>query len=422
MGRDAVGQTGARLAGIVKNIARILSVTALACVLAMAGPGPGAAAVEATKAAVSGDRQRTDFVLTLSEGVTVEVFTLANPYRVILDMPDVAFRLPKSAGRSGEGLIKAYRYGLFAARKARVVIDTVLPVAIEKAEMKTVGGRAVELRLTLKAIDPESFGSGTGSSRTAHKPPNAPSAKGKVKRRRGKSRPVVVIDPGHGGIDPGALGASNVYEKDVVLAMAKVLRKQLDKLGRYEVVMTRTEDVFLSLDERVGFSEQQGADLFISLHADAIADKRFVSQVRGATVYTLSERASDEAARQMAEKENSADAIAGLPSFRNEETVGVRDILIDLVKRETANFSADFSNVLVQRLKKSARLSNKPKRSAAFKVLRQTGTPSVLVELGYLSNRDDEKSLNSASWRQRVAKSISAAVEAYFDHRTAMAR
>lgn len=393
-------------------------------VVAFSGGPARAARIVAKDAHVALNDGRTDFVLRLSDGVTVEVFTLANPYRVILDMPDVAFALPEGAGRSGKGLVKAFRYGLFAADKARVVIDTTSPVAIETAEMEAESGGGVRLRLALAEIDASDFGNGTGAQRAREQASAAAAARtGPAKATKSASaKPLVYIDPGHGGIDPGAVGASNVYEKNVVLAVGLVLRDRLLSRGSYEVRMTREDDVFLSLDKRVALSEEAGADLFISLHADAIADRRFVSQVRGATVYTLSERASDETARQMAEKENNADAIAGLPSMDVKADEDVRDILIDLVKRETANFAADFSNTLVGRLEESVRLSSKPQRSAAFKVLRQTGTPSVLVELGYLSNPQDEKRLTSEGWREKMAEAIAKAVDHYFDRRTALAR
>lgn len=398
-------------------------VLGVAVAVFVAHASAAAAQIVATQATLSGNEKSTDFALRLSKGVTVEVFTLANPYRVVIDMPDVSFKLPKTAGREGKGLVSAFRFGLFAARKSRVVIDTVSPVSIENAAMQAAGSGGVTLKLTMKPMDAEAFGAGTGAQR----PPSPWETKTTQQRpkRRGrseKSLPVVVIDPGHGGIDPGALGAKNVYEKDVVLAIAQELKKVLEKGGKLKVEMTRSSDVFISLDKRLQFSETHNADLFVSLHADAIADKRYVSQVRGATVYTLSERASDGLARRMAEKENNADAIAGLQSVDEDTPSGVRDILIDLVKRETANFSADFSNVLVGRLKKSARLSSKPQRSAAFKVLKQAGTPSVLVELGYLSNREDEKQLSSPKWRRGVAKSIAAAIESYFERHTALAR
>jgi N-acetylmuramoyl-L-alanine amidase len=169
-------------------------------------------------------------------------------------------------------------------------------------------------------------------------------------------------------------------------------------------------------------SRDLAADLFISLHADSIARKGAVNTVRGATVYTLSEQASDEEARHMAEKENNSDAAAGLQTSRFEDVGEVRNILIDLLKRETSNFSADFSNTLVKQLGTSISLSGRPQRSAAFKVLRQADTPSVLVELGYMSHPEDEKLLNSAAWQRRVAASIGSAIDSYFSKRTAKAR
>lgn len=208
----------------------------------------------------------------------------------------------------------------------------------------------------------------------------------------------------------------------MVLAVAKKLRTQLAKTGRYEVHMTRTRDVFISLDARLRKSRKLDADLFISLHADAIAQKKLAGQVRGATVYTLSEKASDETARMMAEKENASDAIAGLQTNRADDEGEVRSILIDLLKRETANFSADLSNTLVKRLKKTISLSRTPQRSAAFKVLRQADTPSVLIELGYMSHKEDEKLLNSKRWQTSVAVSLTAAIDSYFAKRTAKAR
>ena len=183
--------------------------------------------------------------------------------------------------------------------------------------------------------------------------------------------------------------------------------------------MTRATDVFISLDRRLKFSEQNAAELFISLHADSIEEKNLAENIRGATVYTLSERASDEQARAMAEKENASDLVAGLENIDQGGKDQVKNILIDLLKRETSNFSADFSHVLVSRLAKSIAMSRDPQRAAAFKVLKQPHAPSVLVELGYMSNSKDEGQMTTGAWQKQVAASISAAVEAYFAKRTA---
>ncbi len=373
----------------------------------------------ATAAALDGDVQRTSFRLELSKGVTAEIFTLANPYRVVVDLPDVSFELPSTAGREERGLVKTFRYGLFAEGKARIVIDTTGPVRIERAAMAAATrGKGIVFTFDLLPTAPEVFGMGTGAARQekAHPKPNIKEEI--IAKPKGSGKTIVMIDPGHGGIDGGAAGSTHLLEKNVVLAVGKELRKALSASGRYDVRMTRTSDVFISLDQRLAASQKAGAELFISLHADSLADSGYTQSIRGATVYTLSERASDEQARLMAEKENASDLVAGLVATDSEASDQVRNILFDLMKRETANFSADFSNVLVSRLKGSVMLSRDPQRSAAFKVLKQTHAPSVLVELGYLSHLEDEKLMNTAHWQKQAAASIAAAVDAYFAKRT----
>lgn len=376
---------------------------------------------EATSASVSANADTTTFDLTLSEGVPAEIFTLANPYRVIVDLPDVAFKLPPSASKQVQGLISAFRYGLFAEGKARVVIDTAGPVKIKAAGMTRVEGKGILLKLVLTATDAASFGAGTGAARQAPPAIDAMTAQSAdvTPKAAGKSKPIIVVDPGHGGIDPGAVGVGAISEKAIVLAVAQQLKTALSQGGRYEVKMTRSTDVFVSLDRRLKFSADNDADLFISLHADSIEQQDFAEAIRGATVYTLSERASDEQARVMAEKENASDLIAGLETGSGPAHDQVKNILIDLLKRETSNFSADFSNVVAGKLGKSIAMSKDPQRSAAFKVLKQSHAPSVLIELGYMSNSKDQQQMATASWQKQVASSIAAAVQTYFSKRTA---
>lgn len=371
---------------------------------------------EVTAITVSGTPTQTTFDLILSRGVPAEIFTLAEPYRIIIDLPDVTFKLPSAVGQKGEGLITDFRYGLFAEGKARVVIDTTGPVKITNAAMSAVPA-GVALRLNLTATDAKSFGSGTGA--TGAPPAAAASPEPGPPAAKPAGKPVIVIDAGHGGIDPGAISSSAVTEKSIVLAVAQQLKAALAQSGKYDVKMTRTTDVFVSLDKRLKFSADNNADLFISLHADAIAETEMAENISGATIYTLSERASDEQARLMAEKENASDLLAGLEGGGGARVDQVKNILIDLLKRETSNFSADFSNVLAQRLSKTIVMSRDPQRSAAFKVLKQPHAPSVLVELGYMSNSKDQQQMTTTAWQKQVANAVAAAVQTYFSKRTA---
>ncbi|MEQ1714793.1 MAG: N-acetylmuramoyl-L-alanine amidase [Hyphomicrobium sp.] len=405
---------------------RLLQVVVVA-ILSLIGPlqvsARAASLVEVSAAGLEGDATATTFSLTMSKGVTAEVFTLADPYRIIVDLPDVVFNLPASTGSAGQGLVKVFRFGLFAEHKARVVIETTGPVKVLSAEMtRASSSGAVQLKLALAATDAAAFAAGAGRPRseadeTARA--SAPDVTGQGAPAVKKLRPVIVIDAGHGGIDPGASGPNHMTEKAVVFAVAQHLEKVLKSAGRYDVKMTRTRDVFVSLDRRLKMSNEVGADLFISLHADAIAETAFAENIRGATVYTLSERATDEQARLMAEKENASDLIAGLSAVDESGKDQVVNILFDLMRRETSNFATDFSNLLVQRLSKSIVLSRDPQRSAAFKVLKQAHAPSVLVELGYMSNSKDQSEMTAPAWQLKVASSIAAAIDSYFAKRTA---
>ena len=229
--------------------------------------------------------------------------------------------------------------------------------------------------------------------------------------KKKEGRFTIVVDPGHGGIDGGAVGSGGAQEKDIVFNFAKVLKEQLEASGPFDVLLTRTEDKFMSLRERLDFSRRSKADLFISLHADSLRQKF----VRGSTIYTLSKKASDKLAERLAETENSADLVGGLAI--EEEEDAVVDILVDLTTSETKRFSRRFSSLLVENLGKEIRLIKNPQRSAAFGVLKAPEVPSVLIELGYLSNKDDEKLLQSKEWQSKASLAISDSVFKFIEPR-----
>jgi N-acetylmuramoyl-L-alanine amidase len=386
---------------------------------ALAAPAPVSADSfpVATDARLGGDDTQTRFVADLSRKVDLHVFTLADPYRVVVDIPQVTFRLPPKAGETGRGLIKAFRFGLVMPGGSRIVLDLVKPVRVDKAfVVDPADGAPARLVLDLVATDRESFLRKIAlDQRFAHA--QAPPSR-EQQSSSGDARPLIVLDPGHGGIDTGTKGPNGQMEKDIVLDFAKRLKEKIETAGKYRVLLTRSDDTFVPLAERVRFAREAGAALFISIHADSLPHKE--GDAQGATVYTLSETATDPTAARLAEQENRADVIAGVDL--KEQPDDVAGILIDLAQRETKTFSVQFANKLVGIMKQTIRLHKEPIKSAGFRVLRAPDVPSVLVELGYVSNKEDLQSLLSDRWRDHTADSMASAIDGYFSAHLAGAR
>jgi N-acetylmuramoyl-L-alanine amidase len=376
-------------------------------------PVPPDAYPIATDARLGGDAGRTRLVIDLSRTIEVAAFTLADPYRVIVDLPQVTFQLPSRIGERGRGLVRAFRYGLVMQGGSRIVIDATGPVRIEKAfVLDAVDADPARLVLDLVATDRESF---MRNLAVEGRPRRMAEPKHHEVKPTNDGRPLVMLDPGHGGVDAGAIAASGEMEKTIVLEFAQVLREKLEQSGKYRVAMTRSDDTFIPLAERVRISRAAGASLFVSIHADAITHN--TAEVRGATVFTLSESASDAEAARLADSENRADVIAGVDLSAEPEEVA--DILVDLTQRETKNFSAHFARTVVGELKAAARLSKNPLKSAGFRVLKAPDVPSVLIELGYVTNKEDLKLITTDAWRARSADAIMQAVNTFFSTRLA---
>jgi N-acetylmuramoyl-L-alanine amidase len=404
-------------------------------------PAPPLASGEAVQRAVatnphledSADHSKLTFELT--NPVKAKAFAMAEPDRIVIDLPEIDFHANPGSGsanaglRRGQaasraparpaGLVASYRFGFFTAGKSRIVIDLAAPARIVRAESeKSADGSKTLLVVELAKTDQVQF---------RHAAQNAAEAAARAPVHRAETTqmpataqkanvPVIALDAGHGGVDCGAL-ANGLIEKDLVFEFAKALQGKLEASGRFKVVMTRDGDVFVPLADRVRIARDAGAQLFVSIHADTLVEAAGVS---GATFYTVSDRASDAEAARTAEKENQADAAAGLD--RPEDANGVSDILFDLTRRETRAYSHVFARTLVNYWRVAGRLNKNPERAAGFYVLKAPDVPSVLVELGYLSSDKDAASFVSAEWRDKTSEKIVGAIDAFFAARKSETR
>jgi N-acetylmuramoyl-L-alanine amidase len=382
-----------------------LALLTLMEVLFQSGLACLAGAPVAVGARLSQDDEEAKLVFDLSRAVDASASALASPDRIVVDMPEVNFQLDLAGNGMGAipnvSIVKGFRFGLLAPGRSRIVVDlahAACPVEVS-ARPIVEGEPAARLTIALKACDPSAFAALARSSiiSTTSKPPAA-----------ARSQPVIVLDPGHGGTDSGARGLRGIEEKTLVFDFCTELKRQLDETERYTILMTRYGDQYVDLDDRVAIARKANASLFISVHADTLSEDASVS---GSTVYTLADRASDAEAARIAARENAAGVGLGRARQGNPD---VADILFDLKRRETRTYGHIFSRGLVDDLRAAAKLNHNPERSASFIVLKAPEFPSVLVELGYLSNAQDVQSLASPEWRTKTAAAVVKAIDAFF--------
>ncbi len=351
----------------------------------------------------------TRIVIETSKPIPYSAFILSNPNRLVIDLPEVNWKAEKV---KNIGLIMGLRFGLFKDGISRVVIDTKQPIKIIKDFILEPKGSNQNRLVFDIAIDNSNSNSkkmaSFGWQKYILSQKNIIVKKQPIKNQIKLQKTTIAIDPGHGGPDPGAIGISGAYEKKITLAVAKAVKKKLEKTGRYNVILTRNKDIYIPLRKRYGKAEKHGAQLFISLHADKISR----SNVRGASVYTLSEKSSDKEAAALARKENKADIIVGEDLSIYDENVA--HILLDIQQRSTMQESAYFAEMMVDELASKITLLRNTHRFAGFAVLKSPTIPSVLVELGYLSNRKDEKLLSNNRHHAKIATAILKASDRFF--------
>ncbi len=372
----------------------------LAAILLVFNNALGAdSALKAHDYKMAGDAQYTRIVVHFDRKPDFRWFLLRDPSRLVIDLPSTDFSFDPLELRP-RGLVAAVQYGAVDAQRARLVFRAIGPFSVEKAEVKeNENSDGFRLIIELRASSTEAFDAALRASMLK------PGTEARLEApSHTQDRFTVALDPGHGGADGGARGVNGTVEKQITLLFSLELARKLEETGLYRVVLTREDDRFLRLDERVRIAREKGADLFVSVHADAIA----IRSVRGATVYTVSDKASDAEAAATAARENLSDEIAG--KVPEEEQDEIEDILVDLIRRETHAFSIRFARTLIGKLSDTVQLVKNPHRYAGFRVLRAPDIPSVLLELGYLSNPKDEAQLRDPAWRAATMDAIIEAV------------
>ncbi len=369
--------------------------------------------------------EKNRLVLELSEETPFKVFTLSSPNRLVIDTPRFKWRPSKIDNINGS-YITGIRQGIYQSNASRIVLDSDRPLQIYNA-YSLAASNGTKPRLVIdygRIIDAKdaakSFGTfnpdnslpittvKTTTTTTTITTTPVP-AKTPVQKLR---KPIIIIDPGHGGEDPGAIGKSHshsVREKDITISLARRLKDRLNATGRYDARMTRDNDRFIKLYDRVKIARRLSGDLFISIHADSIGR----SNVHGASIYTLSDTASDAETAKLAARENKADLIGGIDLGTEDKEVA--DILIDLVRRDTMNQSKFFANTVVSSFNRNGVTTlERPHRYAGFAVLKAPDIPSVLIESGFVSNPNEAALLSRADYQDKIAKAVQLGVDEYF--------
>lgn len=364
----------------------------------------------ASAARIAGNEARTRVVIDFAEEPEFEVHYLDSPERIVVDLPSTDFAFP-AKDLEAAGLFRDVRFGTMDEGRARIVLTAKKPVRLAISEVQPNSeGNGVRLVLDAEVTDKATFANLVkDQSWQPPSPVTTASVDGVVSGKSDRQAQfIIAVDAGHGGIDNGAQGGkTGTHEKDITLAFAKELTERLNKEPGIQAVLTRESDEFLALSERVQIARQKGANLLISLHADTLKQKG----IRGATVYTISDRASDRMAAELAERENLSDELAGvaMPASQPE----VADILLDLTRRETQAFSVTLAGNILASFEGQIGLINNPHRYAGFRVLQAPDIPSILLEMGFLSNPEDEKLLLDVEWRKKLADVMAKAVGKY---------
>ncbi|MDX1400831.1 MAG: N-acetylmuramoyl-L-alanine amidase [Kiloniellales bacterium] len=397
----------------------------LALVFAVFGFGTAQASPEVREVRFGEHPDKIRFVLELSEALAFRAFTLPDPFRVVVDLSEAEWLAPERGGQFPVGPIKAMRQGRFEAGVMRVVLDLDRPVNIVGAFiLPPKGGKPHRFVMDLSILTNRETAVGAVAagqervfvSKTPLQEPLPRIAELRPRRKPLEAYPMIIIDPGHGGVDPGGMSVAGYNEKTLTLEYGKALRAALLATKRYRVTMTREDDRFIKLRDRIAVAQRAGGQLFISLHANTHPSNK----IRGASVYTVSEKASDEEAARLAESENAADVLAGINLAHQPDDV--RDILLDLTWRETKNLSKQFADTMISKVGKVNPLLPNAHRFAGFAVLKSPSVPSILLEIGYMSNPAEARKLRSEAHREKIVRSIIKAIDDYFEWQQMVSR